>query len=76
VTSAALDPNRVNSWNNKALFKMMGESVDADDDVDSVEEETADIIENWNDVMEGIFSLCPRCVWLVLGDNHEINPSG
>ncbi len=55
---------------------MMGESVDADDDVDSVEEETADIIENWNDVMEGIFSLCPRCVWLVLGDNHEINPSG
>ncbi len=62
VTSAAIDPNRINSWNNKAPFKMMGESVDADDDVDSAEEETADIIDNWNDVIEGLLSLCPRHV--------------
>ena len=55
---------------------MMGESVDADDDVDSAEEETADIIDNWNDVIEGLLSLCPRRTWLVFGDNPEQDPTG
>ena len=76
VVSNPLDPSCINLWNSTTVFKMMGEGDDAVDDAESADDETPNHYDDVNDIMEGIFSLCPRCVWLVLGGNHEIDPSG